>query len=124
MTPTVRPGHPGGTGTPGIRSIARRPSIRRAQERGVNPGSTPELKQERVIAMMKMVSSVNQAIGTMNIGMRVRLLVVLITQMPDAEVEKLRGTLNTNRFSATPVEIDIRLLDFEKLQRIYVTDQF
>jgi len=84
----------------------------------------PELKQERVIAMMKKISSVNQAIGTMNIGMRVRLMVVLITQMPDAELEKLRGTLNTGRFSATPVEIDIRLLDFEKLQRIYVTDQY
>ena len=29
---------------------------------------------------------------------------------------------DTKRFAETPVEIEIRMLDFEALQRIYVTD--
>lgn len=82
----------------------------------------PELKQERVVAMMKKIAAVKGAIEAMKIGMKVRLMVVIITQMPDDALEKLRGTLSTKRFSATPVEIDIRLLDFETLQRIYVTE--
>ena len=37
------------------------------------------------------------------------------------EEEQLRGMFITRRFSDTPVDVDIRLLDFEMLQKVYVS---
>lgn len=84
---------------------------------------SPELSQERVVSMMKKIALIKKAIADMEIGMSIRLMVVIITQMAEDDLEKLRGTLGINRFAATPVEIDIRLLDFETLQQIYVTNK-
>ncbi len=49
-------------------------------------------------------------------------MLVLVTQLTRDEEEQLRGVLISRRFTDTPVDIDIRLLDFEELQKIYVTD--
>ena len=81
-----------------------------------------ELRQDRVVAMMKKIAAVKRSIDSMNIGMQVRLMPVLITQMQSAEVAKLRESLSTNRFSSTPADIDIRLFDFEELQRTYISE--
>lgn len=83
---------------------------------------SPELGQDRVAAMMRKIGAVKRSIAEMNIGLEVRLMVVLVTQMAAADVAKLRETLSTKRFSSTPVDIDIRLMDFEGLQRVYVTE--
>jgi hypothetical protein len=83
---------------------------------------SPDLRQDRIVAMMRKIGAVKKAIAEMNIGMQVRLMVVLVTQMAAADVEKLRETLSTKRFTATPVDIDIRLMDFAGLQKTYVTD--
>jgi hypothetical protein len=83
---------------------------------------SPELGQDRVVAMMRKIGAVKRSIAEMNIGLEVRLMVILVTQMPAADVEKLRESLSTKRFSSTPVDIDIRLMDFEGLQRVYVTE--
>ncbi len=83
---------------------------------------SPELGQDRVAAMMRKIGAVKRSIAEMNIGLEVRLMVVLVTQMAAADVEKLRETLSTKRFASTPVDIDIRLMDFEGLQRVYVTE--
>lgn len=82
----------------------------------------PELRQERVVSMIKKITSVKRSVAEMNIGLNVRLMVVLITQMAEEELEQLRTSLGTSRFSSTPVDIDIRFLDFETLQKIYVTE--
>lgn len=83
---------------------------------------SPELGQDRVLAMMRKIGAVKRSIAEMNIGMEVRLMVVLVTQMSATDVEKLRTSLSTKRFTSTPVDIDIRLMDFGGLQRIYVTE--
>ena len=83
---------------------------------------SPELGQERVVAMMHKIAAVKSAVAEMNIGLAVRLMVVLVTQLNETELETLRDTLSTKRFSSTSVDIDIRLLDFAELQRTYVTD--
>jgi len=83
---------------------------------------SPELGQDRIVAMMRKIGTVKRSIAEMNIGMEVRLMVVLVTQMPTTEVEKLRGSLSTKRFTSTPVDIDIRLMDFAGLQKVYVTE--
>ena len=58
----------------------------------------------------------------MDVAMNARLMVVLVTQLNFEDEDGLRKSLDTKRFPGTPVDVDIRLLDFEALQRIYVTD--
>lgn len=82
----------------------------------------PELRQDRVVAMMKKIAAVKRSIDSMNVGMNVRLMPVLITQMQKENVSRLRDSLSTTRFSTTPADIDIRLFDFEELQRTYMSE--
>ena len=82
---------------------------------------TPDLRQEKIDAMMRKVKRVKESIES-KAGLRVQMMLALITQLSKEDDERLRSVLNTRRFSTTPVDIDIRLLDFEALQRIYVTD--
>ena len=49
-------------------------------------------------------------------------MVVLVTQLSSDEEEKLRDMLSIRRFTDTPVDIDIRMLDFEMLQKVYVSE--
>jgi len=83
---------------------------------------TPDVRQEKVDAMMRKIALVKKAFGDAEIGLEIRLMMVLITQLTSTDGDRLRSVLNSKRFSNTPVDIDIRLLDFEKLQKIYVTD--
>ena len=82
----------------------------------------PDMRQERVDAMMRKIALVKKTFGEMQIRMKVRLMMVLVTQLTPEDEDQLRSMLNSKRFAETPVDIDIRLLDFESLQRIYVTD--
>jgi hypothetical protein len=81
----------------------------------------PELRQERIDAMLRKISSVSIEIERMNIGLGVRLMPVLITQLTAEDENDLRSSIRGRRFSDTPVDVDIRILDFETLQRIYVS---
>jgi hypothetical protein len=65
---------------------------------------------------------VKKVVEEMKIAMNVRLMVILVTQLTFEDEQRLRKSLGTKRFAGTPVDVDIRLLDFEALQRIYVTD--
>ena len=82
----------------------------------------PDVRQDKIEAMLKKVSQMKRDLSEMKLRLRLRLMLVLVTQLSDAEQEKLRGVLISRRFTDTPVDIDIRMLDFEQLQRTYVTD--
>ncbi|PYS97912.1 MAG: hypothetical protein DMF63_17815 [Acidobacteria bacterium] len=82
----------------------------------------PELRQERIDSMMKKMARVRVVVEDMKVAMKIRLMVILVTQLTFEDEERLRKSLSTRRFAGTPVDVDIRLLDFEALQRIYVTD--
>lgn len=82
----------------------------------------PDLRQEKIDAMMLKVKRAKDSIDSAKAGLRVRMMLILVTQLSKKDDDRLRSVLNTRRFSTTPVDIDIRLLDFEALQRIYVTD--
>jgi hypothetical protein len=82
----------------------------------------PDLRQERIDSMMRKAARVRKVIEQMGSTMKARLMIVLVTQLTSEDDERLRKSLNSKRFSGTPVDVDIRLLDFEALQRIYVTD--
>ncbi|CAN5460836.1 hypothetical protein BH10ACI3_BH10ACI3_15630 [soil metagenome] len=82
----------------------------------------PDIRQERIEAMLKKVAQAKKNLGEMKSRLRVRLMMVLVTQLTQDEEDILRGMLVTKRFTDTPVDIDIRLLDFELLQKVYVSE--
>ncbi len=84
---------------------------------------TPDMRQERIEAMIKKVAQAKKNLAEQKSRLRLRLMLVLVTQLTKDEEENLRGMLVTRRFTDTPVDIDIRLLDFEMLQHVYVSEQ-
>ncbi|HKP70310.1 MAG TPA: hypothetical protein VJV05_13565 [Pyrinomonadaceae bacterium] len=83
----------------------------------------PDLRQERIDAMLRKMARVKVVLEQMNVAMKVMLMIILVTQLTDEDEQRLRKMLNTaKRFPSSPVEIEIRFLDFEALQRIYVTE--
>lgn len=82
---------------------------------------TPEVRQEKIDSMLLKMAAVRKTFEDMKLGARVRFLLVLVTQL-EAEAEaKLRSTIGS-KFSSTTVDIDIRMLDFEALQKTYALD--
>jgi hypothetical protein len=82
----------------------------------------PDLRQDKITAMLKKIGRVKSTLAEAGVRMRVRLMMVLVTQLTPEDDDKLREVLKKQRFEETPVDIDIRLLDFESLQKIYVTE--
>lgn len=82
----------------------------------------PDMRQEKIDAMLRKIAAVKKAFAEMGIKMKVRLMMVLVTQLTPEDDDRLRSALRKQRFEETQVDIDIRLLDFESLQKIYVTE--
>lgn len=79
---------------------------------------TPTIRQEKINAILKKASSAKGSLNGSLSGSRMRLLLVLITQLDREGEAKLRSSL-VSKFSSTPVDVDIRLLDFQGLQKVY-----
>jgi|SRR5438445_956753 len=82
----------------------------------------PDVRQEKIESMLRKILQAKKELIEMKSRLRLRLMVVLVTQLTSDEEEHLRAMLVTRRFSDTPVDIDIRLLDFELLQKVYVSE--
>ena len=82
----------------------------------------PDLRQEKVDAAIRKITKVSNVMQSLGLGFEVRLMMVLVTQLTDDDRDRLLRTSDKRRFAETPVDIDIRLLDFETLQKVYVTD--
>ena len=83
---------------------------------------TPNVRQDRVESMLKKIALAKKNLADLKSRLQLRLMLVLVTQLTEAEEDDLRATLGTKRFSDTPVDIDIRLLDFEMLQKLYLSE--
>lgn len=82
---------------------------------------TSELPQERINALLDKVEQAVKRFKQIRPGMKTKLIYALVTQLsPDGEV-RMRNTL-ANKFSTTPVDADIRLLDFETLQSSFLSE--
>ena len=82
----------------------------------------PDVRQEKIESMLKKITLSKRNLADLKSRLRLRLMLVLVTQLTQDEEERLKGMLSTRRFSDTPVDIDIRLLDFEMLQKVYVSE--
>lgn len=81
---------------------------------------TPDIAQEKINHLLKKVDLVKKVLNKVRPNSRLILLLALVTQLDSAGEAKLRETL-AKKFSATPVDVDIRLLDFEALQKVFAT---
>ena len=79
---------------------------------------SPNIRQEKINALLKKTLSAKIALSSQKAGTRTRLLLVLVTQLDQESEAKLRSSL-VSKFSSTPVDVDIRLLDFQGLQKVY-----
>jgi hypothetical protein len=82
---------------------------------------TPHVSQEKINTTLKKIEFTSKKLNDLRPGTKMRLLLALVTQLDQEAEAKLRSTLIT-KFSSTPVDVDIRLLDFEGLQKIFVAD--
>lgn len=82
----------------------------------------PDVRQEKIESMLKKATMAKKNLADMKSRLRLKLMLVLVTQLNHDEEEQLRGVLTTRRFTDTPVDIDIRMLDFEMLQKVYVSE--
>jgi hypothetical protein len=82
---------------------------------------TPYVQQARIDAILQKIDDARGELTASGITSSCRLLLTLVTQLDHAGQDKLRGTL-VGKFSATPVDVDIRMMDFEDLQRIFTED--
>lgn len=82
----------------------------------------PDIRQERVEAMLRKARQAKTMLAERGSRAKIRLMLVLVTQLTPEDDDKLRSELSRKKFEETPVDIDIRLLDFESLQKIYVTE--
>ncbi|HVF48167.1 MAG TPA: hypothetical protein VNA17_11420 [Pyrinomonadaceae bacterium] len=82
----------------------------------------PDIRQEKIESMLRKITLAKKDLADSKSRLRLRLMLVLVTQLTPEDEERLREMLVTRRFSDTPVDIDIRLLDFELLQKVYVSE--
>ncbi|KXK02204.1 MAG: hypothetical protein UZ17_ACD001001574 [Acidobacteria bacterium OLB17] len=83
----------------------------------------PDLRPERTRAIMKKIATAKHGLQAMKSRLRLRLMIVLVTQLTESEQMTLRNVLKAQRFNETPVDVDIRMLDFELLQKLYIAEQ-
>lgn len=81
---------------------------------------TPNISQEKINQVLQKVSLPMKSLKNFKTKARLRLLLVLVTQLDEEQENQLRDSI-VQRFktASTPVDVDIRLLDFEELQKIY-----
>lgn len=79
---------------------------------------TPQVSQEKINLYLEKIAAAKSFFEELSIDGKLRLLLVLVTQLDQAGEAALRSSL-VKKFEDTPVDVDIRLLDFEGLQKIY-----
>lgn len=82
---------------------------------------TSNISQKKIDAVLANVEAVKKNFKSIKSKTKIKLLLVLVTQLDAEDEAKLRESLST-KFTSTPVDVDIRLLDFESLQRIFTED--
>ncbi|MFN6963722.1 MAG: hypothetical protein ACK4S4_08145 [Pyrinomonadaceae bacterium] len=94
---------------------------------------TPVLRQEKIDASLKKTALLRRFLKAEGIASRVRLLLAVVTQLSETDEAHLLTTLGRHRFvddsdAGRDVwlvdhdDIEVRLLDFETLQRRYLGD--
>ncbi len=82
---------------------------------------SPDISQAKINDVLKKVAIAKRTFERSGKDANMNLLFVLVTQLDPAGEAELRSTL-VKKFSATSVDVDIRMFDFEGLQKIYTVN--
>jgi hypothetical protein len=78
----------------------------------------PAISGEKIKRLLREAAAAKNALANIREGSRLRLLLLLVTQLDRADESKLRATI-ADHFKTTPVDVDIRWMDFAGLQKLY-----
>ena len=82
---------------------------------------TPHISQEKINATLRKVEATKKRLAKTRPNTKLIVMFILVTQLDQAAETKLRSILS-DKFNSTPVDVDIRLLDFEGLQRVFAAE--
>ena len=83
---------------------------------------SPDVSQVKINEVLKKIGSAKKTFDRLGKDVKIKLLLVLVTQLDSKGEAELRTSL-VKKFSATSVDVDIRLFDFAGLQKIYSLDR-
>lgn len=79
---------------------------------------TPNVSQEKINKIFGKINTVKKNFRHIRTHSKFSLMLALVTQLEEHETADLKKSL-TQKFTETPVDVDIRFFDFEELQRIF-----
>lgn len=82
---------------------------------------TPHVSQAKIDAVFGKISIVKKNYLHARKHSKFRLLLGLVTQLDESATAELRSSL-IQKFTETPVDVDIRFFDFEELQKIFTEE--
>ena len=82
---------------------------------------TPNMSQEKINTALRKVEITKKKLAKIRPNTKLIVMFVLVTQL-DKEAEARLRSILSDKFSATPVDVDIRLLDFEGLQKVFAAE--
>jgi hypothetical protein len=82
---------------------------------------TPKIDQKKINRVLRKAATAKATLEDTRKGTRIRLLLVIVTQLDGKSEADLKRNIKKN-FRSTPVDVDIRFLDFLTLQKTYAED--
>jgi len=83
----------------------------------------PDLRKDRVESMVKKIAKARTNLAALKSRLRLKLMVVVVTQLTPEDVERLEHNLRKESFKDQQFDtVEVRLLDFEMLQKLYVSE--
>ena len=79
---------------------------------------TPNVSQEKISKIFGKINTVKKNFQHVRTNSKFRLMIALVTQLDETATAELKASL-TEKFTETPVGVDIRFFDFEELQKIF-----
>lgn len=82
---------------------------------------TPEIDQAKINKVLNKLTLAEKTAKKLHPETKLKLLYVAVTQLDQSGDAKLRSTI-IEKFSATPTDVDIRMLDFGELQKTFAME--
>jgi hypothetical protein len=83
----------------------------------------PDVRLERIESMIKKIAQARTNLAKVKSRLRLKLMLVIVTQLSPEEVEELEDNLRKRSFKNLQFDaVEIRMLDFEMLQKLYVSE--
>ena len=81
----------------------------------------PKVDQRKIDRVMRKAADAKSTLSRSRKGTKVRLLLAIVTQLEGGNDADLKSDVKS-KFKTTPVDVDVRFMDFLNLQKIYAED--